>query len=195
MWQKGQLMKKNILVFLVITLLSGLCACGKEEHYGIEAKTISFEELQEMEDYSDVIVKGIRTGQEEPVIIKENEIFISGYTFSKFQISEIYKDNTDTLSTNSVITILENEIYDEEENIVYHIAGYNMMEEGKEYLLFLNKDTLNGSDYYVTAGVNYGTVSLEEDDRMTARSMENGNKITDFSEYEKIWQEAKNKYK
>lgn len=187
-------MKKNILVVLMIALLLSLCACNKEEHSGIDAKTISFEDLQEMEDFSDIIVKGIRTEQEEPVIIKENGIFISGYTFSEFQISEIYKDNTEALKTDSIIIILENEIYDEEENIVYHIAGYNMMEEGKEYLLFLKKAAVNGSDYYVAAGVNYGTVSLEEDKRMIVRTAENGNIITDFREYEKIWQEAKNKY-
>lgn len=188
-------MKKLILVVLVVTLLSGLCACSKADHCGIDAKTNSFDNLQEMEDYSDVIVKGIRTGKEEPIITKVKGVFASGYTFSEFQISEIQKDNTQNLEIGSIITILENEVYDEEENVVYHIDGYNMMEEGKEYLLFLKKNTINGPEYYVSAGVNYGTVSLEEDDRMIARSMENGNKITDFSEYEKIWEEAKNKYK
>lgn len=188
-------MKKLILVFLIVTFVSGLCACSKEDHRGIDAKTDSFDNLQEIEDYSDVIVKGIRTGKEESIITKENEVFVSGYTFSEFQISEIQKDNTQTLEIGSIITILENEVYDEEENVVYHIAGYNMMEEGKEYLLFLKKNTLNGSDYYVSAGVNYGTVSLEEDKRMVSRTAENGNSISDFSEYEKIWQEAKNKYK
>lgn len=188
-------MKKKILLLVVVLTVLGIVSCKKEtDHYALEAKTISFESLEEMEEFSGVIVRGERQDGETPVIVRENGMMVSGYTFSDFKVTEIFKDSTNMLEKGSVITILENEIYDDEENEVYHIAGYNMMEEGKEYLLFLKKDTLNGSDYYVAAGVNYGTVSLEEDGRMVQRPARDGEPVTDFSYYEPIWEAAKEKY-
>lgn len=65
-------------------------------------------------------------------------------------------------------TILENEAYNEAENVVYHVAGYNKMVVGDEYLLFLREcQRSDGETYYVSAGVNYGTISLQEDQRIS----------------------------
>lgn len=187
-------MKRKLMFLGCMVTIICFCACGKEpEHYMLEAKVMEITSLEEMEDTSEVIVKGIRKEGEKPVIKEENGNMVSGYTFSDFEITEIYKDTTNELAEGNVITILENEVYSEEENVVYHIAGYNMMEDGKEYLLFLNKASLNKSDYYVSVGVNYGTVSLEKDNRMVQRKTRNGEEA-DFSHYEPIWEAAKEKY-
>lgn len=114
---------------------------------------------------------------------------VSGYTLSGFEITEIFKDTTNSLENGDVITILENEVYSEEENIVYHIDGYTMMETGKEYLLFLRKASLNKQDYYVSSGINFGTVSLEDNNHKAYRSI-NGTTM-DFSVYEPVWEEAR----
>jgi hypothetical protein len=144
-------------------LLSG---CGRSgiKHVNIDAKTLSFETLTEMEDFSDLIIEGIRMEQETPDITYENGIRISGYTFSQTEISEIYKGAESMLNAGDNITILENEYYIPEENTTYHVAGYNMMQNGRKYLLFLKGNIHpDGFVYYVAAGVNYGTVALNED--------------------------------
>mgnify|MGYP006916276132 CR=1 FL=1 len=68
-----------------------------------------------------------------------------------------------------------------------------MMRVGKRYLLFLRRVESGGSVYYVSSGVNYGTISLEEDGRDEVRYGENG-KQGDFSQYKSWWDEAKKKY-
>lgn len=187
-------MKKTIFLVAVI-MICNFAACGKEAvHYGMEAKTIGFSSLEEMEDFSDVIVRGVRQPGEEARVITENGNVVSAYSFSEFEVTEVIKDDFEDIEKGSVITILENEAYNQSENEVYHIAGYNMMVEGKEYLLFLRKNSLNGSVYYVSAGINYGTVSLQEDNRTVNRLTRNGNMVTDFSYYEGIWEDAIEKY-
>lgn len=189
-------MYKKIIVLLIISLLICLVGCtNKEKHYGIDAKTIGFETLEDMEKFSDVIIKGVRENEEVPMVKTNEGVMVSGYTLSQLRITEIYKDNMNELCVDDVVTILENEVYNKEENIVYHIAGYNMMEVGSEYILFLKKNILpDGKVYYVSAGVNYGTVSLENDNRMTQWDNRRGDSVIDFTRVEPIWKAAIEKY-
>ena len=157
----------------------------------VEAKTVSFESLEEMEGYADVILRAVRLDQEEPVV--------SGpYTFSKVKISKIYKDNAGELAEDREITVLENEVYDAAQDVVYHVAGYNMMVAGEEYLLFLRHNVLpDGKEYYVACGVNFGTISLTDDGRDRVRGNEEpGPYEVDepTPEMKTIWEEAKRKY-
>ncbi len=183
----------NVLMCLCVGMM--LSACAKNpEHYGVEAKTVYFATLEEMDEYATVIVKATRLEGEKAVLAKQDGYITSGYSYSTVKITEIYKDISGQLQAGDEITLLENEVYDEEENIVYHIAGYNMMVPEEEYLLFLTKNTANGSDYYVSAGVNYGTVSLGEDGRTIQRKDSRGNAVSEFSAYTEIWEAAKEKY-
>jgi len=165
-------------------------------HQYIEAKTVSYASLAEMEQDADVILRAVRLDQEEPVWDRG-----WGYTLSQVRISRIYKDKTGSLSVDEDITVLENEVYDAASDKVYHIAGYRMMVFGDEYLLFLKKDRLpDGTEHYVSCGVNYGTVSTTEDGRYT--EYPEGTEVidpdgvgTDTSEYEAVWKAALNKYR
>lgn len=193
-------MKNLKLLFVGIAVLSILTACGNDnktadvKHYGVEAKCVSFENLEEMETYSDLIVKGVRLEGEEAIITTVDGNIVSGYSFSQFQISEIYQDSSNTYQIGDTITILENEVYDEANNVVYHIAGYNMMEEGEEYLLFLQHAQTDGKGYFVASGVNYGTISLTVDDRQRAYTTETGMEVVDYNIYQEIWSDALDKY-
>lgn len=166
----------------------------EEKHYSLDAKCIWFETLEEMEDYSELIVRVVRLDEEETMITTVDGEMVSGFTFSQVEIKEIYQDTAERYSVGDKVTVLENEVYDENKNVVYHIAGYNMMEVGKEYLLFLHYAEANGSEYYVASGVNEGTISLENDDRQKTYTDELGNATGDFSIYEDIWAEALEKY-
>lgn len=189
-------MSKRITVFSCILLALLFTACGnKVEHYAVEAKTPSYETLQEMEDSCSVIVNVVRENQEIPVIKMENGNLVSGYTFSEVKVNKIYKDATNSVEEGDKLRILENEVFSEQENVVYHVAGYNMMEEGKDYLLFLNKKTYSdGNPYYVAVGVNFGTVSLEKDNRATIYFSRSGEQINNFEAMQPIWEEALKKY-
>ncbi len=187
--------KNTILLLLLLTVLLVSCGNKTAEHYGVDAKTVAFESLEEMEDFSGVIIRVVREEEQQPVITTNKGAMVSGYTLSQVKVTEIYKDETDTVGIGNTITILENEVFDSEDNIYYHIAGYNMMEEGKEYLLFLKANTFqNGEVYYVAAGVNYGTISLETDNRMALRLNRTSAKVCDFSEMQPIWDAALQKY-
>ena len=92
-----------------------------------------------------------------------------------------------TLQENDEITILENEFLDTTVNTVCHIAGYNMMVAGEAYLLFPTMSEMNGMTYFVSSGVNYGTVSLGDDGRSESRKTRSGELVFDFSAFIPIW--------
>ena len=71
-----------------------------------------------------------------------------------------------------------------------------MMVAGKEYLLFLKKDIMtDGTEYYVSCGVNYGTVSVTDDGRDISPKYPGGADTYDMSLFRGIWQEALDKYR
>lgn len=164
-------------------------------HCAVDAKTDSYASLNEVENDADIIVRGVRLEDEEIVIEKSGKNVLSAYTFSKVKVISVYNASSSKILEGDVITVLENEAYDEETQTVYHIAGYNMMVEGNEYILFLKESQLNNEVYYVSVGVNYGTVSVEDDGRTVQKGARTNNITADYSEYEDIWSAAKDKYK
>ncbi len=119
---------------------------------------------------------------------------VSGFTFSKVKITEIYGDKSGEYEVGDEITILENEVYDEANNTIYHIGGYNMMVVGDEYLLFLHYAQTNEMEYFVASGVNCGIISLATDERQRAYTTEEGNAVVDYSAFQELWNEALEKY-
>ncbi|MBR4636884.1 MAG: hypothetical protein IKO51_11105 [Clostridia bacterium] len=181
---------KRILLFTVLCAIIVSTACSTEvslKHENLDAKIVSFKSFAEMEEYADVIVQVIREEAETPVVIREGEDIVSGFTFSQVRIEKICKDRTAVLHNGDSIRILENEFFDEKSNTVFHIAGYDMMKEGHPYLLFLTRHIYDdGGEYYVPAGVHYGTVSLDEDGRTIHGA--------DDESFRLFWNEARSKY-
>ena len=165
------------------------------EHKNIDSKGVSYESFSEMEKDADVILRVKRLDSERTVIDKDGSSFRSGYTLSRVWISRIYKDNSFGLAEEQAVTILENEVYDADENIIYHIAGYNMMTPGEEYLLFLKKGALqNNENCFVSCGVNYGTIALTENEREIRLAYLESAENADISALKDIWDEALKKY-
>ena len=165
------------------------------EHKNIDSKVVSYESFSEMEKDADVILRVKRLDSERTVIDKDGSSFRSGYTLSRVWISRIYKDNSFGLAEEQAVTILENEVYDADENIIYHIAGYNMMTPGEEYLLFLKKGALqNNENCFVSCGVNYGTIALTENEREIRLAYLESAEKADISVLKDIWDEALKKY-
>lgn len=164
-------------------------------HVNINSKVVSYDTLSEMEADADLILRAERLDREEPVLKYSDNNLYSFWTFSQVRISRIYKDDTEELGEGQTITILENEVFDPKTNTVFHVSGYRMMVVGNEYLLFLQKGSSeNGETYFVSCGVNFGTVSLSEDGRDISPKYQNGSDMTDTKIFKEIWEEAKKKY-
>lgn len=195
-------MRKIIGICMLCVLCLCLCSCkgsdttGKTKHVSADGKVDEYKSVQELENDAEAILKVIRLGEEDPVVKKnaDGDIY-SAYTFSNVKIEKVYKDVDEKLVSGDTITILENEALDEETNTVFHVNGYNMMKKGKEYILFLKKGETDRKEYYVSLGVNYGTVSLEKDGRSVVMKDEEGKKLSDFSPYQEIWEAVRAKYR
>lgn len=194
---------KRFAIIAAILLLAALLAKPvfmaflekKPVHYSVSAKSVSFNALSEMEEYSDAIIRVEKLNEIEPVIKYSQNVVYSGYTFSEVVVKDVYKSTGNVLEEGQKIRILENEFYDEKNDIVYHVGGYNMMEQGKEYLLFVTKHTYtDGTEYYVASGVNFGTISLEKDARMNVFSTRTGEQVNPFDYTKPIWDAAIEKY-
>lgn len=161
-------------------------------HVVMDAKTEEIASLEDMEKKADVILKAIRLDTENPVLDKINGEVVSCYMLTRVEIVGISRDTTGKLKPGQLITILENEAYDAESDTVYHVAGYDKMVAGAEYLLFLKRNVMeDGSEYYVSCGVNYGTVSLTEDGRYSGTWLP---EHSDMSHEKEIWEAARKKY-
>ncbi|WP_438762898.1 hypothetical protein [Enterococcus sp. AZ194] len=94
--------------------------------------------------------------------------------------------------------MLENEAYDQEKKITYHIAGYNLIEADKNYLLILRHSETD--PYYIVSGVNYGKVSLEETETDYPKGLKDANTdyskeiLFEYAKQEKIRNDARTKY-
>lgn len=178
---------------LCLLFLVSMTGCTQNpEHKTMSGKTPGFESLEAMEAYSDLIIRATRTEKEKPVATYSEGHLVSGYTFSSVVISEIYADKSGIFQVGDEIDMLENQIYSEEENAIYHLNGYQMMEPGREYLLFLEKSSTG--NYYISAGILFGTISLEKDGRMSPVMTRSGEPIGNFEYYIPIWNAALEKY-
>ena len=127
----------------------------KRDEY-IPAKAEGFSSLEEMENASECIVR----------IKKESEDVIpsgtdtTGHTMAQVRIQEIFQNTLgDAIREDKIIEIWENEFPDGD--VICHLEGYEKMEIGKEYLLFLRRSTTD--DCFLTLGVTYGKVSVVEE--------------------------------
>lgn len=163
----------------------------------LDAKLDDFENLNDVEQTTDEIVIAQKISQEEPTIIygKEGRIDIA-YTLSTFQVKKSILNKN--LKEGDYFTMLENEAYNSKEDITYHIAGYNLIKENKNYLLFLRQSETD--PYYIVAGVNYGKVNLEDSSTDHPKGLENANTeyskeiLFEYSRQEKIRKDAIKKY-
>ncbi|KAF1299420.1 hypothetical protein BAU15_01885 [Enterococcus sp. JM4C] len=163
----------------------------------LDAKLDSFDQLRDVEATTDELVIATKISQDEPTIAYGAEGRIdSAYTLSTFQVKKVIKGKN--LEADDTFTLFENEAYDQNKELTYHIAGYNLIEQGKNYLLFLRKSETD--PYYLVAGVNYGKINLEESETDAPKELREANTeyskalLLDYDNQEKIREKAKDKY-
>ena len=190
--------KKYLTIGLSLMMLLALAGCNskdsstssKHEDIFIDAKTDSYQTIEELEKASDLIVIGTKIKElESNVLYDENGVYQVAYTYSSFNIDEIIKNDVNEL--NKEIKIFENQAYDKKTNKTLHIAGYTNMIGGNKYILYLS---LSDGNYYIPLAVTIGKVPL-------SKSEINGDKLKMKNNYEvsigivdKLHKEIQNKY-
>ncbi|NBJ70892.1 MULTISPECIES: hypothetical protein [Clostridia] len=154
----------------------------------LNAKADGFDNLEELENGSLIIVSGIKEKDIKTEIFRSeiNGNVNAGYTLSDFKIESVHKNDVkdSKIKVDSNITILESAFKDKETNKIYSVNGYKNMNNKGKYLLFLQPEN-DGS--YATRGVTYGKVPLETTDLELYSDSESNN-------LDKIFNKAKQKY-
>ncbi|KLV28417.1 hypothetical protein ABW02_01355 [Niallia circulans] len=131
------------------------------------AKTDSYENLALLIEDSPLIVRSIKVFEEEPSLIRDEEGYLMNeFTISSFKITKIYKNTTNKeLNQNNTIKISEFSTLDKENNILYQINEYELMEKNEQYILFLRPSTDVNADHYFTKGITFGKVGVKNEDK------------------------------
>ncbi|MEY9971299.1 hypothetical protein ABH966_001672 [Lysinibacillus sp. RC46] len=128
-----------------------------------EAKTNGFIDLNELAEKSPIIVKGTKLEDVRTEVFKSkiDEAVIGGYTVADFEITEVVKNATTNDKINLEQTIPIAELNFESEGTIYSVNGYEKMNKGDEYLLFLTDEQ---DEVFATSGVTVGKVPLDSNE-------------------------------
>lgn len=107
----------------------------------IEAKTIDYNSLEELQTELPIAVRGIKTNEKETKLqySKIDNSLIGGHTVSNFKITEVLQNNNEAsqIEVGNTIPVMEYSFFDEESDTTYTYNGYVNMKENEEYILFL----------------------------------------------------------
>ncbi|MFS0593421.1 hypothetical protein AB1L05_17715 [Cytobacillus horneckiae] len=165
-----------------------------ENFVNFEGKVDGFYSLNDLEEGSEIIVKGIKRDEigTEVINSKIDGEVVGGYTISNFEITEVYKNAPDNqkIKIDNTIKVSEVSFYDEQTETNYTVNGYQKMEQSDEYLLLLS-DEIEG--FFSTTGVTFGKVPLSTDELEIIEDEDSPehNNIDVFSE---IFDDARKKY-
>ena len=164
-------MKKKLFVMtIMVGIMLMLCSCGKSESVAklkdipIQSEFILFD-YQELKETSKLIVKAKimdDLSKENSVIemdTEDTDSISSAYSLRNIELLEIYGgDNADQFQSGDKLTIIDNAaIHD---NNYIHIEGYEKLEKGQIYILYLSNDTASG-DYSIISA-NNGKVEFDK---------------------------------
>lgn len=148
-----------------------------------------YDDVAEIEEKADLIVEVKATDEKINQVIMDGDFPLYYWTESKFEVEKVHKNNFD-IKEKDIITV--NEPYAIiNENEVLISEGYEISEEGAEYLLFLAKK--ENEDKYLPIAVYHGKYKMsfngvnQLSDRMKDFELEN-------SDYVKLKKSVKEKY-
>ncbi|AVM70045.1 hypothetical protein C3V36_12805 [Lachnospiraceae bacterium oral taxon 500] len=203
-------MKKLWTAAVLMVAVLSLSACVADEtqtkdnptnaskHEDIEAKVVSFESFEEMDNNSGIVVKVIKedSTKDRILIDRHNGKPVFGCTLSKVKVLDVYKDESKEILPGQEITIYENEYYDEESDITYHVESYQAIKAGEERLLFFKEKNImqDKTEYYTPQGIYYGSISLSADRSAAVLKRHGDEEYTPSQDVVEIWEAAKAKY-
>lgn len=163
-------MKKVIMLGIIIMALS-FCACSSDSENADEgvkdiplmADYMSFD-YDELKSYASLIIKvrAIDELSEQNTIIQKDpedaDTIMDVHSLRKVEVLDLYKNETSFgIKKGDMLSVIEmSGIFD---NSYFHSDGYEKMEKGNVYILFLNNNTESGK--YSIISANNGKVDLE----------------------------------
>ncbi|KGE19268.1 hypothetical protein [Paenibacillus wynnii] len=162
------------------------------------AKMPYYEELNTLDNYSEVIVIGHVAGQQDTYQVKtDNGEVIDTLGKTPFQIDKVLKGNNITKET--LVTVMEDGRV--ENGVYYNLEGYVKMNDSDQYMLFLRK---TGDNTYAINGSYQGKFNIENADEISEfksnaiseQQLENVEYIGENTDhFNKLKEEAIKKYK
>lgn len=170
-------MRKKVVIFTSIGILFfGLLAVVYIGNYNSEAKLVSIsakidsvENLDELDDQSELIFKGVKIKGDTSItnIGTDDNPYEDFQTNSRIEIQEIYKDKGSELSVGDIITLEEPAAYKRNYlsgKLTYQTyEDYDLMKNDEEYILFVRK-SLSNPENYLLISHNLGKYSLNPDE-------------------------------
>ncbi len=126
----------------------------------VDVSSGGFSTFEEMEAGIPIIVVGQTTKPAKLAKISSLESDEGSRTFTEFKIKEVVKNESSLkIEKNAIITVLEHEYFDQSKNANIHESGYQLMKQGKKYVLYLKY--YPDENFYYIAGVTQGKIPLE----------------------------------
>lgn len=175
-------MKKIIILALVSLMTFGLCSCSdkekesttekteEQEVYQIsektpklvrtEAKTDGYETLEKLEEKSPIILLVQKKKEIKSEFGGDKNARIPVGTLSSVKVIEVIKNESkEIIEQNQIVSVLESEVYDRDDNTLYRINDYSMMQENGQYLLYVRKSETDNE--FLILGVTLGKVEAD----------------------------------
>lgn len=173
---KGEItnMKKNKIIIVSIALL-GFISLGSILWYTsadkkvslstIDAKQVSFSTVDEMINFSQLVVTGKPLESENFVTFDERGFTVDAYTITQFKINKVLENNTThDYKAGDIIKVAEpSYVYDNgimPGKTKFSINNYQNMDINHKYMLLLVPD-VKYDDLYVISGVNEGKQNID----------------------------------
>ena len=96
----------------------------------------------------------------EPILGGNENAKVPVGTVSSVKVIKIIKNvSQETIKQDGFIRVLEREVYDKDDNTLYRVNDYSMMQEGGKYFLYLKKSETN--DEFIIRGGFFGKVEAD----------------------------------
>lgn len=156
------------IVLGIITISSILwykTADQKITYQSIDAKQVSFKTVDELIDFSELIITGEPLESENFVTFDENGYTEDAYTVTKIKINKVLENKSGNVYNEGDVIKVAEPTYVFDNGIkpgktIYAINGYQLMNKNNEYMLLLTKD-VKYDDLYVISGVNEGKQNID----------------------------------
>ncbi|WFB59040.1 hypothetical protein [Paenibacillus sp. BR1-192] len=137
----------------------------KITYQSIDAKQVSFKTVDEMINFSELIITGEPLESENFVTFDENGYTEDAYTVTKIKINKVLENKSgNEYNEGDVIKVAEpTYVFDngiKPGKTIYAINEYQLMNKNNEYMLLLTQD-VKYDDLYVISGVNEGKQNID----------------------------------
>lgn len=125
-----------------------------------EAKTDDYETLQKLEEKSPIILLVQKKKEIKSEFGGNENAKIPVGTLSSVKVIEVIKNESkEKIEQNQIVSVLESEVYDRDDNTLYRVNDYSMMQENGQYFLYVRKSETDNE--FLILGVTLGKVEAD----------------------------------